>query len=281
MPEKTTHQKTIIITGASDGIGAAAAKQLSALGHRVVIVGRSPEKTRRVAEEIGAPYLLADFTVLAEVRQLADTILADYPVIDVLANNAGGVMGDRETTIDGYEKTFQVNHLAPFLLTNLLRDRLIESRTAVLNTSSIASKLFGHVKIDDLSAEEYYNPVRAYGAAKLENVLFTSELHRRFHPQGISTVAFHPGNIASNFTSESNPFLKAFYRPPLRNLFLKSPETGGEVLTWFATATPGTDWISGDYYDKTKHATPNKQVDEPGLARKLWERSAELVGVDA
>jgi NAD(P)-dependent dehydrogenase (short-subunit alcohol dehydrogenase family) len=172
--------RTIVITGASDGLGAAAAKRLSRSGENVVVVGRSPDKTKAVATEIGADYLLADFTDLAQVRALAEQLLARYPRIDVLANNAGGIMAEREVTIDGHEKTFQVNHLAPFLLTTL-QDRLAEAKAGVLNTSSLGNKLFGHVNIDDLEAERGYRPQKAYGDAKLENILFTRELRRRYH----------------------------------------------------------------------------------------------------
>ena len=195
--------RTIVITGASDGLGAAAAKRLSRSGENVVVVGRSPQKTKAVATEIGADYLLADFTDLGQVRALAEQLLARYPRIDVLANNAGGIMGEREVTIDGHEKTFQVNHLAPFLLTTLLLDRLVEAKACVLNTSSLGNKLFGHVNIDDLDAERGYRPQKAYGDAKLENILFTKELHRRYHSAGISTAAFHPGSVASNFGQRS------------------------------------------------------------------------------
>ena len=142
-------QQTIVITGASDGIGAAAAGQLRALGHQVVVVGRSPEKTAAVAQALNAPSHLADFADLGQVRALAAELLASYPRIDVLANNAGGLFG-QETTKDGFDKTFQVNHLAPFLLTHLLMDRLIESDARVIQTSSAAHRLFGHIDLDDL-----------------------------------------------------------------------------------------------------------------------------------
>ncbi|MBB2976175.1 NAD(P)-dependent dehydrogenase (short-subunit alcohol dehydrogenase family) [Microbacterium endophyticum] len=270
-------KKTIIITGASDGIGAAAARQLSEAGHTVAVVGRSAEKTRRVAESINADYFLADFTNLRQVRELAEALSSRYAEIDVLANNAGGIMGDRELTVDGFEKTFQVNHLAPFLLTQLLMERLTESKASVINTSSVANSLFGRIDLDNLNGERSYSATRAYGAAKLENVLFTKELHRRYESQGISTVAFHPGNIASNFTSEANSLIKLVYRWPLRNILLTSPETGGKVLSWFVEGTPGTTWISGEYYDKISHAAPNKQAGDAELAESLWNRSAEYV----
>ena len=164
---------TIIVTGASAGIGAASARQLRARGHDVVIVGRSPAKTEALAREIGVPFHVADYARLADVRRLA-TELARYDRIDVLANNAGGIMGGREVTADGFEKTFQVNHLAPFLLTRLLLARLVASRAKVIQTSSGAANLWGRkFDIADLQNPRGYRPERAYGNGKLANILFT------------------------------------------------------------------------------------------------------------
>ena len=268
--------KTIVITGASDGIGAAAAAQLAASGHRVAVVGRSPDKTKKVAEAIGADHFVADFADLAQVRTLAAEMLARYPKIDVLANNAGGQMGARTLTADGYETTFQVNHLAPFLLTTLLIGRLAESGASVVNTSSIGSKLYGHVDLDDLNSERSFGASRAYCTTKLENVLFTKELHRRYHAQGISALAFHPGVIASNFASDATNLTGLLYRTPLRNLLISS-QTAGGFLAWFAEGIPGRDWVSGEYYEKTKLAKPARQANDAELARALWERSETLV----
>jgi NAD(P)-dependent dehydrogenase (short-subunit alcohol dehydrogenase family) len=274
--------RTIVITGASDGLGAAAAKRLSRSGENVVVVGRSPQKTQAVASDIGADHFVADFADLGQVRTLADELLARYPRIDVLANNAGGTMGERKVTVDGHEKTFQVNHLAPFLLTTRLLDRLIESRASVLNTSSVANKLFGHVDIDDLESTRGYRGQKAYGAAKLENILFTKELHRRHHAAGISTAALHPGGVASNFGSESNSkLIRLTYHTPLKNFGLITPEQGSDLLVWLACATPGEDWKSGEYYAGHSIAKANKQAYDPDLARELWDRSAELVGAHA
>ena len=142
--------RTIVITGASDGIGASAARTLGKLGERVVVVGRSAEKTERTAKEIGADYFVSDFAELAQVRQLAAQLKEKYPRIDVLANNAGGIMGQRGLTVDGHEKTFQINHLAPFLLTTELMDVLTASRATVINTSSAANALYGKLDLNDL-----------------------------------------------------------------------------------------------------------------------------------
>ena len=209
---------------------------------------------------------------------LAAELLTRYPRIDVLANNAGGMMGAREVTADGHEKTFQVNHLAPFLLTMLLLERLVESRATVLNTSSVGNKLFGHVEIDDLDATRGYRASKAYGDAKLANILFARELHHRYHASGISTAAFHPGPVASNFGSESgSKVMRLVYHTPLRNIALVTPEQGSDLLVWLASATPGEDWTSGEYYSGHAVAKANKQAYDPELARQLWDRSAAMI----
>ncbi|TFC42495.1 SDR family NAD(P)-dependent oxidoreductase [Cryobacterium sp. TMT1-21] len=268
--------RTILITGASDGIGTAAARALGRDGDRVVIVGRSPAKTAAVAAELGADFFVADFARLDEVRTLAAQLLERYPRIDVLANNAGGIMGNRETTVDGYELTFQVNHLAPFLLTTLLMERLVASQARVINTSSAANLLFGKIDLDDLQAETKYSANKAYGDGKLANILFTRELHHRFHDQGISTAAFHPGVVATSFSTGSTTLMRLIYRTPLKRLLLGA-EQGADTLVWLATAKPGTDWVSGEYYEKRVIQKANKQAYDPALAAALWEQSAALV----
>ncbi|WP_033345778.1 SDR family NAD(P)-dependent oxidoreductase [Catenuloplanes japonicus] len=267
--------KTIVITGASDGIGAAAARRLHHDGHHVVLVGRSPAKTEAIARELGADHVVADFTRLDEVRRLADALTAAYPRIDVLANNAGGVFGDPTKTADGFEITFQVNHLAPFLLTTLLLDRLIESRASVIQTSSTVG-MAPKIDTDDLNFDRNFNPVRVYMAAKLENVLFTRELHRRYHDRGITTAAFNPGNIASNFATRSQSPIHKFVATNriTRSLLLTTPDNGADQLVWLATTT---GWQSGGYYVTRTLAKSNPQADDTDLTRRLWDRSAQLV----
>ena len=272
--------RTIIITGASDGIGAAAARALAAGGDTVVVVGRSPKKTAAVAEELGVDHLIADFAKLDDVRALAATILERYPRIDVLANNAGGIMGDREITVDGFEKTFQVNHLAPFLLTALLGERLVSSRATVIATASVANRLYGHLDLDDLGNERSYSPNKAYGDAKLANILFARELDRRYGEAGIASVSFHPGVVRTGFATESTSPMRFFYNA--FGFFLLRPAKGADTLVWLATTTPGTDWKTGGFYTKRKlDFTTNPQADDAALASALWERSAALVGVPA
>lgn len=274
--------KTIVITGASDGIGAAAARQLADADHRLILVGRSPEKTRAVADETGATPFVADFARLDEVRELAAQIAAEVGEdgIDVLANNAGGIFGDQTPTVDGFEKTLQVNHLAPFLLTNLLLPVLLRSDAAVINTSSVAHRLFGHIDIDDLDNRRRYSANKAYGDAKLANVLFTKSLHTKFHAEGLRAVAFHPGTVSTNFASESSSIMRLVYRTPLKRLLLISAERGGANLRWFIDGIPDETWFSGAYYDERALSNRvNPQVDDPALAESLWQRSAELVGL--
>jgi NAD(P)-dependent dehydrogenase (short-subunit alcohol dehydrogenase family) len=274
-------QRTIIITGASDGIGAVAARELTRAGERVVIVGRSPAKTRRVAEEAGAPAHVADFADLAQVRQLAADLRAAYPRIDVLVNNAGAVMGGFERTADGIEKTLQVNHLAPFLLTSLLLDRLIGSRATVITTSSTAARRFARLDVEDLQNERGYEPVKAYADAKLDNILFTRELNRRHGADGINAVAFHPGNVATSFASDTTGSWRYIYGTPLRHLLLISPRRGARRLLRLAEGTPGRDWQPGQFYAGNKIASAGPQADDPALARAVWDRSAQLTGLAA
>ena len=276
--------KTIVITGASDGIGAAAARQLADSGHRLLLVGRSAEKTRAVADDTGAEALTADFARLDDVRALAgriDDLLGDDG-LDVLANNAGGIFGDRTPTVDGHEKTIQVNHLAPFLLTNLLLPRLLRSRGAVINTSSVGHRLFGDLDVDDLDNERRFSANKAYGDAKLANVLFAKSLHTRFHADGLSAVAFHPGTVRTNFAADSSSLMRLIYRSFLGRLILTGVEEGGGILRWFIEGTPDETWFSGAYYDeRTLSNRVNPQVDDPALAEALWQKSAELVGIPA
>lgn len=271
--------RTIVLTGASDGIGAAAARQLHAAGERVVVVGRNPDKTRTVAASIGAPWHLADFADLSQVRELAHVLLAEYPRIDVLANNAGGIFAQRRVTTDGFEITFQVNHLAGFLLTNLLLERLVASHASVIQTSSVAARRLSRFDIDDLQGEKRYSASTAYGNAKLANVLFTKELHRRCSGEGLHAVAFHPGGVATGFAAQSEGPWRFLYTNPLAKRVLVSADTGGARLTRLAEGTPGIDWQPGEYYARDRVARTHPDAADPTLARMLWERSAEMVGL--
>jgi NAD(P)-dependent dehydrogenase (short-subunit alcohol dehydrogenase family) len=270
--------RTIVITGASDGIGASAARTLHNQGAHVVIVGRSPEKTKAIAKELNVESFNADFSDLTQVRGLAADLLSRYERIDVLANNAGLTWNDRTVTRDGHEMIFQVNHLATFLLTSLLKDRLIASKASIIITSSMGHS-YGHVNLDDLESEHKYSALNAYSTSKLENILFMKELARRWGPHGISTAAFHPGNIASNFGSNAKGFIYLLYNSPMKHLFLSKPDQGADTLVWLAGGKPGRDWQSGEYYVKRKAKKPKKEAFDEELAGRLWDISKRMVGL--
>lgn len=262
--------KTIIITGGSSGIGAAAARALRQQGATVAITGRSPE-THRVAKEIGAEAYLVDFSRLADVRTVAARLLERYPRIDVLANNIGGVIATRQVTVDGHEKTLQVNHLGGFLLTELLRERLESSGGTVINTSSAAHRM-GHLDFDDLENARRYSAWRAYGTAKLMNILHAAEINRRY--RGVRAVSFHPGVVATGFAREGNRMVRILYETVVSRLFMITPEEGADTLVWLATTE---DWTPGEFYIKRKIAKTSPQAHDPANAKRLWEWSASAV----
>lgn len=274
--------RTIVLTGGSDGIGAAAARMLAADGHHIVLVGRSRRKTETIAREIGASdYFLADFSHLAEVRGLAETLTSQLDRIDVLANNAGGMFNGPMYTRDGFEENFQVNYLAPFLLTRLLLDPLITSGGSIINTSSASASMFGHLDLDDLNSSRRFTPTRAYGTAKLAQILFTQTLHERYSDRGVSSVAFHPGVIASNFGERAGGIIHWAYHSFVHAIF-SSVEKGGANLAHFIGGQPGEDWESGRFYGSTrKLARLPRQARNEELAEKLWVRSVALVGLPA
>ncbi|MGE2816006.1 SDR family NAD(P)-dependent oxidoreductase [Mycobacterium heidelbergense] len=268
-------RRTILITGASDGIGAAAARRLHSDGENVIVVGRSESKTAAVAAELDADYFVADFSDLSQVRALADKIRSQYPRIDVLANNAGGMFTKTHSTADGYETTFQVNYLAPFLLTTQLIEVLVESRAAVINTTSSSQRLLPRARISDLESTAGRRPSVAYAFSKLAIVLFTMELHRRYHASGLSAAVFHPGFVNSNFGDASGSRFLTFmkYRVPISARFTVTADQGADQLVWLASSRPGVDWTSGAYYAKHKIAKANRAAYDPELARELWERT--------
>lgn len=249
----------------------------------MILVGRSAQKTAQVARETGAEYFVADYIRLDDVRGLAAQIRSTTDHIDVLANNAGGVFGDRIATVDGNEKTFQVNLLAPFLLTHLLLDLVQSGEGGVINTSSASARLVGKVDVRDLNHETRYAPMRAYGDAKLANILFALGLDRRYRASGIAASAFDPGNVRTGFGAENNDLLtRLIYRTPLSKVALISPEKGGSNLAFFLTGTPGEDWEAGRFYSQTKLASKrqtNAQVFDEVLIAEFWRRTCALLGV--
>src|SRR4051794_3728696 len=267
--------KVVVVTGASTGIGAAAARRLFELGAEVHVVGRAPERTRQIAAEVGTDPIIADFARLADVRSVADQVLDRCPRLDVLVNNAGLTLSRRETTDDGHEMMFQVNHLAPFLLTALLLPQLQTSAPSRIITTSSAANLGGFVNLADLDSRYFFVGQLVYGTTKLENILFTRELARRTERTGVLATCFHPGVVATDFGR--GDFVGAVFQSPLRR-FMRSPEQGADTLVWLATAST-EELRPGGYYADRRPAAVNPQARSRWLARRLWERSEELVGI--
>jgi NAD(P)-dependent dehydrogenase (short-subunit alcohol dehydrogenase family) len=266
--------RNVVITGGSDGIGLATARSLACNGDRIILIGRSPVKTSAVADEIGAEGHVADFADLDQVRVVAGEIGQKYPRIDVLVNNAGLIAGPTRTvTTDGHELTFQVNHLAGFLLTMLLHDQLSAADATVVTTSSRAGATRGaRVNPDDLDMVSGYNGMSAYKASKLANVLFTKEIARRWAPDGISAAAVHPGMVRSQWGKTGPTAVRIVMNSPFSRL-MRSPEQGADTIIWLATTTAGKDWTSGGYYADRKPATPSPLADDAELASRLWDAS--------
>lgn len=272
--------RTIVITGASDGIGAVAARALAGPEVNLVVTGRSAQKLAPVAADTGATALTADFADLNQVRALAEQIREQVGHIDVLLNNAGGTFAPRLRTAQDHEPNFGINHLAPFLLTNLLRDRLAAAGGAlVLNTSSIGNRL-GHVDLDDLDYRRRRAfETRAYGTSKLLNILFTRGIAQRWADDKIVSAAVHPGPVASSFGRDSW-FVGLLYRTPLRHLAAITPAKGATPLIELANRGADPE-INGVYFDRHRaNGRENRQASDPKLIDGLWTISAELVGLD-
>ncbi|MFJ5100242.1 SDR family NAD(P)-dependent oxidoreductase [Streptomyces sp. NPDC088554] len=271
--------KTVVITGASAGIGAAAARAFAERGASVAVVGRSPEKTAAVAAQVGGKAHLADFGSLDSVRALAADLLTTYDRIDVLANNAGAIFESHRISGDGHAMSIQVNHLAPFLLTNLLLDRLTQSPDArVINTGSLQYRK-ARLDLDNLNGTGVrYRKLEAYGASKIGTILFTRELAHRTRGTGLTTSAFHPGAVATEVTRE-NTLQRAIMKSPLGKILLLSPEQGAAPLLHLAgVADPQS--VNGAYFHLLNREEPkNEQARDARLAQLLWERSAELTGL--
>ena len=272
----------VVVTGATRGIGRAAAIELARGGAEVVVVGRERERVDAVVAEARAaggangsgPAVhahVADLMLMADVRRLAGELREQHDHIDVLANNAGAMFSSRKLTSEGFEQTFALNHLAPFLLTNLLLDRLDGGR--VVTTASDAHT-GGRLDLDDLQSERSFAAMRVYGTSKLCNVLFTRELARRA-PQ-LHANCFHPGTVRTGFGKNDGGIWKLL--TTLAGPFFRSPERGARSLVWLATSPQGGQ-LDGEYIEDEKVAQPSKAAQDGQLAQQLWERSAALVGV--
>jgi NAD(P)-dependent dehydrogenase (short-subunit alcohol dehydrogenase family) len=269
----------VVLTGATRGIGRAAAIELARRGAELAVVGRDEARVRAVAHrarEVGDAQVhehVADMTLMAQVRRLADELRNAYEHIDVLANNAGALFASRKVTAEGLERTFALNHLAPFLLTWLLRDRLGGGR--VVTTASDAHRA-GRLDLDDLQSERSYAPMRAYGTTKLCNILFTRELARRA-PE-LHANCFHPGTVRTGFGKNENGIWKIAIT--IASPFMRSPERGASSLVWLALSEEGGE-LDGEYVEDEKVVQPSRAARDDDLARALWEQSAQLAGLSA
>ena len=270
----------VLLTGATRGIGQAAAVELARQGAEVAIVGRDAQRVKAVAAAAAAAGAgaavhehIADLTLMSEVRALAEEARGRYEHIDVLANNAGALFASRKVTSEGFEQTFALNHLAAFLLTNLLRDRLAGGR--VLTTASDAHK-GGLLDLGDLQSETSYSAMGVYGTSKLCNILFTRELARRA-PE-LHANCFHPGVVRTGFGKNDNGIWKVL--TTIGAPFFRSPQRGARSLVWLALSEEA-EGLTGEYVQDEKVIAPSAQAQDDTLAASLWERSAELVGLPA
>lgn len=274
--------KTVVITGATSGIGQVAAENLAAMGARIVQVARSRTRGEAALERLRASgpgiehtIYYADLSRLGEIRRLTARILETEPRIDVLINNAGAVYSKRRVTEDGLELTFALNHMSYFLLTHGLQERLKASAPArVVNTSSDAHRGM-RLDFEDLQAARKYSGFPVYGRTKLENILFTRELARRLDGSGVTANAFHPGFVRTRYGDESGGLLSFGIRAA--KLFAISPEKGAETLVYLASS-PEVASVTGQYFYKCSLATPTREAQDDSAARRLWAESARLAG---
>jgi NAD(P)-dependent dehydrogenase (short-subunit alcohol dehydrogenase family) len=266
--------KTVVVTGASSGIGAAAAVELAKRGATVVPVGRDAKRLAAVGRRVGSEPLRADFSSLSEVRRLAEELLARHERIDVLVNNAGLVAGRRGLTVDGYETTFAVNHLAPFLLTNLLLDRLKASAPARVVTTSSDAHHSGRIDIDDLQGERKWSTWSAYANSKLANILFTRALARRLEGSGVVANCLHPGVIRTRLGRGASLPIRLGWQ--VAALFFKRPTTGAETIVYLASA-PEAGETSGGYFVDSRERSPSAWAQDDDLGERLWAESERLV----
>ena len=273
--------KVCLITGATNGIGESTALELARMGATVVIVGRDARKTSQVVEEIRAASgndavdsLLADLSSQQEIRRLANEFESKYSHLHVLLNNAGAVFMQRQLSVDGIEMTFALNHLASFLLTNLLLDKIQASAPARIINVSSGAHTSGRIEFDNLQGERSYGS-RAYGNSKLATILFTKELARRLEGTGVTVNALHPGFVSTGFGKNNPGFLMKSIRAVVP-LVARSPEQGAKTSIYLASS-PEVMSITGKYFVDCKVTQPAALATDGVVARKLWDVSAEMV----
>jgi NAD(P)-dependent dehydrogenase (short-subunit alcohol dehydrogenase family) len=276
--------KTVLVTGGTAGIGKATALGLASMGARVAITGRDRGRSEAAARELRViggqvDVFVADLSTQSDVRRLADEVLQSLTRIDVLVNNVGGYWNTRHVTVDGLERTFALNHLAPFLLTNLLLDRLLHSATARVVTVSSNAQAQGRIDFDDLQGERDYSGARAYSQSKLANVLFSYALARRLQGTSVTANALHPGVVSTSFGTEDPATVQRVFIPFLR-LFMKTPAQGAATSIHLASA-PDLEQVTGRYFADSKPKKSSKLSYDETAAARLWQVSADLVGLTA
>jgi len=263
--------KTILVTGATSGIGQVAARELAKMGAKVVALGRSQQKLDQLR---GMQTLRCDLSSLADVRRAAAEFRQRFGKLHVLLNNAGGINRARELTADGYERTFAVNHLAYFALTNELLDVLKASAPArIVNVASEASRVPVGVDVDDLQLERHWSKMRSYGLSKRMNLLFTFELARRLEGTGVTVNALHPGTVYSGFGSGTG-LIRLFYE--VARPFMLTSEQGAQTAIWLCSS-PEVEGVTGRYFCKKREIRAVGQAYDRDLQHKLWDESARLV----
>lgn len=272
--------KVVMITGATSGIGKVAALELADMGATVVIIGRDQEKGKRVMEEIALAtgnqtldFIKCDLASLDEVKKAACEFRSRYQRLDVLIDNAGGVNGKRKVTTDGYEYTFGVNHLAHFLLTNLLLDLLKASAPSRLVVVSSAAHRNGHIDFEDLMSKKRYGSFRAYSQSKLANILFAFELARRYKGTGVTVNALHPGVVRTNFSKGLGRGGDALYG--ILSILTISAKKGAQTSIYLASS-PEVANVTGTYFAKRRVKESSPESKDEAVAKRLWEASEQL-----
>ncbi len=276
--------RTCVLTGANSGVGFAAARRLADFGAHVVLLCRNPEKaaeaSTRLKEIAQAPVdvVLADLARLDDVRRAADEILDRFAAVHVLVNNAGLHSTRRVLTPDGLEASFAVNHLASFLLTRLLLDRLKASAPARIIQVNSQGHRFNGLDVNDLNWERrHYTGLRGYGASKTAQLLTVWELADRLEGTGVTINAMHPGSVRSNIGSNNGPLYRAFKQLVIDRT-LSDPEVAGQAIHWL-TADPSLDGVSGRFFNLTIEEKPARHALDRGLGRRVWELSEQLTGL--
>jgi retinol dehydrogenase-14 len=277
--------RTVLITGGSAGIGKATALGLASMGAHVAVTGRDRDRADAAAAEIRAAgggrvdVFVADLSSQAEVRRLADQVLHVLTRIDVLVNNVGGYWNTRHVTADGLERTFALNHLAPFLLTTLLLDQLKHSAPARVVTVSSNAHTMGRIDFDDLQGERSYSGARAYNQSKLANVLFTNELARRMPAASITANALHPGVVSTSFGADDPAAVRRLLVPFLRP-FMKTPAQGAATSIHVSSA-PALAQVTGRFFAQSRPTKSSERSYDRAVATRLWQVSADLAAGDS